>query len=250
MSTTDSILGSRDMHWKAGPTAPKDGTTGHSDFYTLYDENTGETQVKGRMLSDPMGILDAYYGKYDKDGNFIPTTHFGTNIPIDTAYQQYFSSDEGRKYTLKQAQIAAKKDLMTNGSTATNNTPVSEEEATKLTKDITNTNNATDTATNPEDSDKDADDKTGEGDTKDIEAGNEDKTGTKKEFRKDLRYPITMSDTQDLLKIDMVEYKPSGLKNAKGQWGGESRSKAGEGERNIIGTVFFLFLVVLKMLIK
>ena len=106
----DNILGTRDMHWKAGPTAPKDGTTGHSDFYTLYDERTGETQVKGRMLSDPTGILDAYYGKYDKDGNFIPTTHFGTNIPIDTAYQQYFSSDEGRKHTLKQAMFTPKTD--------------------------------------------------------------------------------------------------------------------------------------------
>ena len=46
-----------------------------------------------------------------------------------------------------------------------------------------------------------------------------------------------MSDTQDVLKIDMVEYKPSGLKNAKGNWGGASRSKAGEGDREIIGTV-------------
>ena len=180
MSTTDHILGNRDMHWKAGPTAPKDGTTGHVDFYTLYNENTGETEVKGRMLSDPTGILDAYYGKYDKDGNFIPTKDFLTQTPIDTAYQQYFSSDEGRKHTLKQAQIAAKKDLMTNGSPKTNNKPVSEAEATKLTKDITNTNNATDTATNPEDSDKDADDKTGDEDTKDIADTGADKTGTKK----------------------------------------------------------------------
>ncbi len=116
---------------------------------------------------------------------------------------------------------------MTNGSTATNNKPVSEAEATKLTKDITNTNNATDPATNPEDSDKDADDKTGEGDTKDIADKGGDKTGTRKEFGKNLRYPITMSDTQDVLKIDMVEYKPSGLSGG-GNWGGAGRSKAGE----------------------
>ncbi len=46
-----------------------------------------------------------------------------------------------------------------------------------------------------------------------------DREGTKTSFLKDLRYPITISNTQDTLKIDMVEYKPSGLKNAKGQWG-------------------------------
>ena len=177
----DNVLGGREttFHTKGAPDpGPPWGPIDGRRYYTLYDENTGHTRIKEATYGG--SITDRYIGYYDENGKF----HRNNNSVPGQDEIDFFSSPEGTKQALKASQLSAKKDLMTNGSTATNNKPVSEAEATKLTKDITNTNNATDPATNPEDSDKDADDKTGEGDTKDIADKGGDKTGTRKEFGK------------------------------------------------------------------
>jgi len=55
----------------------------------------------------------------------------------------------------------------------------------------------------------------------------------RKNFGKDHIYPLDLGSTdQDILKIDMVEYKEAGL-----SIGQNDRKKAGEGKRTIIGTV-------------
>ena len=55
----------------------------------------------------------------------------------------------------------------------------------------------------------------------------------RKNFGKDHIYPLDLGSTdQDILKIDMVEYTAAGL-----DYEGESREQAGEGNREIIGTV-------------
>ena len=55
----------------------------------------------------------------------------------------------------------------------------------------------------------------------------------RKNFGKDHIYPLDLGSTdQDILKIDMVEYKAAGL-----DYKGTGRKQAGEGDRTIIGTV-------------
>ena len=56
----------------------------------------------------------------------------------------------------------------------------------------------------------------------------------RKNFGKDHIYPLDLGSTdQDILKIDMVEYEAAGLDYTKGT----GREQAGEGNREIIGTV-------------
>jgi len=225
----DNILGSRDMHWKPGPTAPD--SIKNRDFYTLYNEETGETEVKERNLLDPTGLTDTYLGKWDKNKKFIPVNDLLTGKPIDAPQQQYFGSADGTKVGLKKAQFAAKKDLMDNGSKATGFQPVSEAEATKLTKDISNPNTATQNttaagggATTPA---------TTTPATTTPKAKVEDMAGTRNNFG-DYMYPLDIgSTTQDILKIHMMKWeKPTNA--GKGTFGFQ---RGGFNEKRSIGSV-------------
>ena len=60
----------------------------------------------------------------------------------------------------------------------------------------------------------------------------------RKEFKKNMRYPITLLDEfQDYLKIQMVEYKPRGLGAQGGSFALASRPNAA-GDRTILSTIF------------
>ena len=194
----DNLLGSRDINWKPGPTAPD--SIKNRDFYTMYDEETGETQIKERNLLDPLGATDTYIGKWDKNKKFIPVKDLLTQKPVDAPPQQYFASPNGTKVGLRQSELASKKDLVDNGSKATGFKPVSENEANKLTNNISNPNKAL------------TEDDTNTTETDDIKSVKE---GTKLEFE-DLIYPISLNEeTQDIIKIKMLKYIPRGLNSTK-----------------------------------
>ena len=163
-------------------------------------------------------------------GHYDPKTKKFT--PTDEAYasqKKHFTSPAGTKEVADNIIKTNTKSLIENG--------LSPEEAEKKARDISNNKPAPSTKTGENGDTTTGDTTTGDGDTKDIVDDNKDKTGTNKDFGKDLRYPITMSDTQDTLKIDMVEYTAKGFKPKGSNWGGADRSKAGEGDRKIIGTV-------------
>ena len=219
----DNLLGSRDINWKPGPTAPD--SIKNRDFYTMYDEETGETQIKERNLLDPLGATDTYIGKWDKNKKFIPVKDLLTQKPVNAPQQQYFASPEGTKVGLKKAQLAAKKDLMDNGSKATGFQPVSEAEATKLTEHISNSNTGTPPTTDPNTS------TTGTPTTG---------TASRTEFpgakgKEPLIYPLSIGSTQqDVLQFQMLEYVARGLTPGVGSGAGTRPSTS---KRDIIGSV-------------
>ena len=195
---------------------------------TIYKRNDGFIGwLTGQSGDEVVGEIHAYGPNKGKLIN---------NAPFKSAELErriaHFSKPDNLKRAKNQAILTVKKGQMADKDVYGNDIePITDDPdvSDKLARKLLDTGSAL--------KDGDGDTKDGDGDTKDIADDNKDRAGTNRDFGKDLRYPITMSDTQDTLKIDMVEYTAKGFKSKGGQWGGADRSKAGEGDRKIIGTV-------------
>ena len=174
---------------------------------TIYKRNDGFIGwLTGQSGDEVVGEIHAYGPNKGKLIN---------NAPFKSAELErriaHFSKPDNLKRVKNQAILTTIKGKMSNKDVyGVDIEPITDdpEVADKLARKLLDTGSAL----KDEEEEKDADDKE---DTKDIN-DNKDRAGTNKNFDKDLRYPITMSDTQDTLKIDMVEYTAKGFKSKGG----------------------------------
>jgi len=204
---------------------------------TIYKRNDS---VWGWLTGQSGDIIVGEIPAYGPNkGKLIRPPNVAPGGPLDKTIT-HFSEPDNLKRVKNQAILTTKKGMLADKDVYGNDIePITDdpEVADKLARKLLNTGSALKDEEKEEEEEEEADDKPGKEDTKSITDDNKDKAGTNKDFGKDLRYPITMSDTQDTLKIDMVEYTAKGFRSKGGNWGGSDRSKAGEGDRKIIGTV-------------
>ena len=186
MSTTDNILGSRDTEFKTSGA----GSLDSKRYYTLFNEDTGVTEVKERGIAN---AFDRSVGSYDAKGVFTATK-------ASDSEKTFFNSKEGNSQAINAGTDSAIKDLIANKKTA-NGQPYNPQSAASQLRKLKNDPIPTIDLSKEGGSKKLAD----------IGKNIPGKTGTKEKkgsFGTHI-YPTGIEKTtQDILKFDMMKYQP------------------------------------------
>jgi len=212
--------------------ADKYGIKPDENYYVDVDQNTGNIKIVNEQWG---ALLDRHLATLNPvDGTLTENQDLRSWQGISARERYLLRDPEAIKFFKEQAIKVATKSLIKNGMDP-------DEAAAQATALITTTTTQTPTTTNaPTTTDPNIPigrnnpfDEVVSPDTPLLGDSVPDAITPRKNFGKDHIYPLDLGSTdQDILKIDMVEYKAAGL-----DYKGTGRKQAGEGDRTIIGTV-------------